>query len=454
MKEFFGDGLLLGSPAAERLYAAVRDLPIIDYHCHLSENEIRDDIGFANLGALWLGGDHYKWRAMRLCGVDEHFITGDATDYEKYRKYAEIFPRLCGNPLYYWTQMELKLLFGITKPLSPETADEIWAAANEQLKAMRVSDLLRRFRVEYIATTNDPTDTLEAHGVYGNTAVAPTFRPDRMLSCDPAALDALRRSAGMRKLRSLAEVRQGLVRRLDWFCAHGCVISDHGMDFLPVADCGENYASYLFERKSNSTAEELSPGEQEKLTSHLLYFLAGEYRKRGMVMQLHFGTYRNVNSGMFGKIGRDAGFDIMRGRVDADRLAVFLDTLNTRGDLPKTVLYSLNPTAVPAIATLSGAFPNVRVGAAWWFNDTVEGIRQQLRTVMEYAALGTHLGMLTDSRSYASYPRFDFFRRILCDTVGAYVERGEYDAGAAEALVRGICYENVREFLGIGGKTL
>ena len=173
-----------------------------------------------------------------------------------------------------------------------------------------------------------------------------------------------------------------------------------------------------------------------------------------MVMQLHFGTYRNVNSGMFGRIGRDAGFDIMRGRVDADRLAVFLDTLNTRGDLPKTVLYSLNPTAVPAIATLSGAFPNVRVGAAWWFNDTVEGIRQQLRTVTEYAALGTHLGMLTDSRSYASYPRFDFFRRILCDTVGAYVERGEYDAGAAEALVRGICYENVREFLGIGGKTL
>ena len=261
MKEFFGDGLLLGTPAAERLYAAVRDLPIIDYHCHLNENEIRDDIGFANLGALWLGGDHYKWRAMRLCGVDEHFITGNATDYEKYRKYAEIFPRLCGNPLYYWTQMELKLLFGITKPLSPETADEIWAAANEQLKTMRVSDLLRRFRVEYIATTNDPTDTLEAHGVYGNTAVAPTFRPDRMLSCDPAALDALRRSAGMRKLRSLAEVRQGLVRRLDWFCAHGCVISDHGMDFLPVADCGENYASYLFERKSNVTAEELSPEE-------------------------------------------------------------------------------------------------------------------------------------------------------------------------------------------------
>ena len=451
MKAFFGEDLLLGTPAAERLYAAVQSLPIIDYHCHLNENEIRDDIGFDDLGALWLSGDHYKWRAMRLCGVDERYITGDASGYEKYREFARIFPLLCGNPLYYWTQMELKLLFGIVKPLSPETADEIWATANEQLKSMHVSDILRRFRVEYIATTNDPTDTLAAHGVYGMTTVAPTFRPDRMLTCDRAALDGLRQAAGMGSLRTLDDLKEALSRRLDWFCAHGCVISDHGMDFLPVADCGESEASDLFERKGNGTAKDLSTGEQEKLTSHLLYFLAGEYRRRGMTMQLHFGTYRNVNRTMFDRVGRDAGFDIMRGRVDADRLAVFFDTLNTRGSLPKTVLYSLNPTAVPAIATLSGAFPNVRVGAAWWFNDTVEGIRQQLRTVMEYAALGTNLGMLTDSRSYASYPRFDFFRRILCDTVGAYVERGEYDAGAAEALVRGICYGNAKEFLGIGG---
>lgn len=335
MKEFFGDGLLLGTPTAERLYAAVRDLPIIDYHCHLNENEIRDDIGFESLGALWLGGDHYKWRAMRLCGVDEHFITGDATDYEKYRKYAEIFPRLCGNPLYYWTQMELKLLFGITKPLSPETADEIWAAANEQLKTMRVSDLLRRFRVEYIATTNDPTDTLEAHGVCGGTRVAPTFRPDRMLTCERAALEDLRRSAGMEQVQTLDEVKAALVNRLDWFCAHGCVISDHGMDVLPVADCGKGCAEAVFDRLTGKAQASVTPAEREQLTSHLLYFLAGEYRKRGMVMQMHFATYRNVNSGMFGKIGRDTGFDIMRGRVDTDRLAVFLNTLDARGTCRK-----------------------------------------------------------------------------------------------------------------------
>ncbi|HBF14988.1 MAG TPA: glucuronate isomerase [Clostridiales bacterium] len=453
MKEFFGDDLLLSSGAAERLYAAVRDLPIIDYHCHLNEYEIRDNIGFANLGALWLGGDHYKWRAMRLCGVDEHFITGDATDYEKYRKYAEIFPHLCGSPLYYWTQLELKELFGITKPLSDETAEEIWNAANERLKDMRVSDILRRFRVEYIATTNDPTDKLDAHGICGGTRVAPTFRPDRMLTCERAALDDLRRSVGMKRVQTLDEVKAALVNRLDWFTSHGCVISDHGMDFLPVADCGEGYAEAVLDKLTGRSDGDPTPAEREALASHLLYFLAGEYRKRGMVMQLHFGTYRNVNSEMFGKIGRDAGFDIMRGRVDADRLAVFLDTLDARGHLPKTVLYSLNPTAVPAIATLSGAFRNVRVGAAWWFNDTVAGIRQQLSTVAEYTALGTHLGMLTDSRSFASYPRFDFFRRILCDTVGAYVERGEYDSRAAEALVTDICYRNVKEFLGIGGEN-
>ena len=450
MKEFFGEDLLLHTPAARRLYAAVKDLPIIDYHCHLNENEIREDIGFSDLGALWLGGDHYKWRAMRLCGVEERYITGDAANYEKYRKYAEIFPKLCGNPLYFWTQLELKLLFGIREPLSAETADEIWAAANEQLKTMRISDILRRFRVEYIATTNDPTDTLAAHGVYGNTTVAPTFRPDRMLSLDPTALEELRKSAGG-SLRTLADVKACLTNRLDHFVAHGCVISDHGMDFLPAADCGETAAQDIWRRLNDPSLREPTAAERAQLTSHLLCFLAGEYKKRDMTMQLHFGTYRNVNSAMFGRIGRDAGFDIMRGGVDTDRLTVFFDTLNRRGMLPRTVLYSLNPSVVPALCTLSGAFPNVRVGAAWWFNDTVAGIRQQLQTVAEYAVLGTNLGMLTDSRSYASYPRFDFFRRILCDTVGTYVENGEYDARAAEDTVRGICYGNVREYLGIGG---
>lgn len=444
MKEFFGPSLLLHSAEAERLYAAVRDLPIIDYHCHLDERAIRADAGFANLGTLWLGGDHYKWRAMRLCGVEERYITGDAPDYEKYRKYAEIFPKLCGNPLYYWTQLELKLLFGITLPLSAETADTVWETANAQLKSMRVSDILKRFRVEYVATTDDPTATLDAHGQYGGTRVSPTFRPDRMLTFSPDALASLSEAAGAR-IGTLDDLKSCLVRRLEYFRAHGCVISDHGMDFLPLPDCGETHAASLFARRDRLTEE-----ERAQLSSHLLYFLAGEYAGRNMTMQLHFGTYRNVNSAMLASVGRDTGFDIMRSGVDTDRLTVFLDTLSGRGALPKTLLYSLNPSAVPALAALSGAFRNVRVGAAWWFNDTVEGIRRQLETVAEYAALGTNLGMLTDSRSFSSYARFDFFRRILADTVGKWVENGEYDARAAEELMIDICYRNAKDFLGIG----
>lgn len=444
MKEFFGPGLLLHSAEAERLYAAVRDLPIIDYHCHLSEREIREDAGFANLGALWLGGDHYKWRAMRLCGVEERYITGDAPDYEKYRKYAEIFPKLCGNPLYYWTQLELKLLFGITLPLSAETADTVWETANAQLRTMCVSDILKRFRVEYVATTNDPCDSLEAHGQYGSTRVSPTFRPDRMLTFSPEALRDLA-TAAKGETDTLQGFRHCLSARLDFFAAHGCVISDHGMDFLPLPDCGEETAAALYARLDCLTEE-----ERAQLSSHLLYFLAGEYARRGMTMQIHFGTYRNVNSAMLETVGRDTGFDIMRSGVDTDRLTVFLDTLSGRGALPKTLLYSLNPSAVPALAALSGAFRNVRVGAAWWFNDTVEGIRKQLRTVAEYAVLGTNLGMLTDSRSFASYVRFDFFRRILADTVATWVENGEYDARAAEKLMVGICYRNAKDFLDIG----
>ncbi len=443
MKPFFGDTLLLSTPAAEALYREVYDLPIIDYHCHLNEKEISSDKAFSSLGELWLSGDHYKWRAMRLSGVDEHFITGDASYDEKFAKYAAIFPRLGGNPLYYWTQMELSLIFGIHTPLGPDTADEILLSANEKLATLHVSDLLRRFRVEYIATTDDPVSDLAAHGTYGDTVVAPTFRPDRMIGLDEGALSELAVASGM-ATDTLGGLKAALADRLAYFCAHGCRISDHGMDQLPVADCGETVADELYARRNSLSAE-----EKWQLSSHLLYYVAALYAREGLVMQLHFATYRNVNTAKFATVGRDAGYDIMRGAVDTDRLVHFLDTLHTRGDLPKTVLYTLNPACVPALCTLSGAFPNVRVGAAWWFNDTVLGIKRQIETIAEYALLGTSLGMLTDSRSFASYARFDFFRRILADVVGGWVERGEYDMSHARALMRDVCYNNVKEFLGL-----
>ncbi len=443
MKQFFGDGLLLGCPEAEELYLGVKDLPIIDYHCHLNEKEIRDDHRFVDLGELWLGGDHYKWRAMRLCGIDEKYITGDADYYEKYLKYAEIFPKLCGNPLYYWTQLELKLIFGITEPLSSATAEGIWKKANARLAELKVSDLLRQFRVEYVATTDDPVSPLDAHGRYGETQVSPTFRPDRILTFGDDALAELGEAAGV-KICTLADMKQALSDRLDFFRSKGCRIADHGMDFLPVADCGTERAEELFAKRAS-----LNDSERAALNSHITSYLAALYAKHGMVMQLHFATFRNVNAKLFSQVGRDAGFDIMRGNVDVDALITFFNGLAARDSLPKTVLYTLNPTCVPALATLSGAFPNIRIGAAWWFNDTVQGIREQLLRVSEYAVLGTNLGMLTDSRSFASYARFDFFRRILADLVGGYVARGEYDMEQAKGLMYDVCYGNVREFLGL-----
>ncbi len=442
---FFGENVFLSTPEAVRLYNAVRDLPIVDYHCHLDETAISENRRFESLGELWLGGDHYKWRAMRICGVDERYITGDAPYDEKFRKFAQIFPKLCGNPLYDWAQLELKILFGILEPLNAESADRILSAANAQLKNMTVRDMLKKYRVEYIATTDDPASPLAAHGRYGEMQVSPTFRPDGILTVDPAAIDRLETAVG-HSVGSLAELKAALIARLDYFAAHGCKITDHGMDYLPESDPGEAVATRLWERRSALTG-----AEKQQFSAHLIRWLAGEYQKRGLVMQLHFGTYRNVNTAMFERVGRDAGFDVMRAQVDADRLAAFLDDLSKKNALPKTVLYSLEPSVMPAVATVSGAFPNVRVGAAWWFNDTVAGIRKQLEVASEYTALGMNLGMLTDSRSFSSYARFDFFRRILADFVGSYVARGEYDADAAEQLMIDICYRNVKEFLGLSG---
>lgn len=442
-QDFFGNDVLLKNETARMLYDTIKDLPIVDYHCHLNEKEIAEDKVFSSLGELWLSGDHYKWRAMRLCGVEEHYVTGDASYDEKFMKYAEIFPLLFGNPLYYFTQLELKLLFGITLPLNRENAPGILALANEKLKSLHVSDILEMFHVEYIATTDDPVSTLSCHGRYGKTEVAPTFRPDRVLTCDDGVLKELSEASGI-AVDSLDGVKKALSARLDFFCQKGCRIADHGMDFLPLADCNEMTAASLFERRCSLNKDDLA-----RLSSHLTYFLAEEYARRGMVMQLHFGTFRNVNTDMFKTAGKDAGFDVMRSEVNTDRLAVFFDTLQKRNALPKTVLYSLNPSAVTALCTLSGAFPNVRVGAAWWFNDSLFGIEKQLETIAEYAVLGTSLGMLTDSRSFASYVRFDFFRRILASFVGERVEKGEYDITSAEELVKRICYSNIKDFLSL-----
>ena len=397
MKEFFGEDYLLQGESAKKIYSAIKDLPIIDYHCHLDEKAIKADKTFSDIGELWLSGDHYKWRAMRLCGVSEDYITGNRSFIDKFNKFAEILPSLCGNPVYAWAHMELKQIFGINKPLNRGTADEIWNEANEKLKNLSVRKLLKKFNVEYIATTDDPYSALENHGDIDGVKVRPTFRADS------------RFNEGIPKAE--------LEKRLDYFVSKGCKIADYGFDFVNEND------------------------------ENLLWLIENCY-KRKMILQLHFGTFRNVNSAMFETCGKDSGFDIMRGGIDVDALVKVFDKENVKlGGLPTIIVYPLNDYDLRAVATLTGAFPTVKVGAAWWFNDTLGGIKRQLETVAEYSVLGTQFGMLTDSRSFSSYVRFDYYRRILSSFIGEKVDGGEYDEAAAEKLAKNIAYYNIKEAL-------
>ena len=394
MKNFFGKDYLLQCESSKKIYSAIKDLPIIDYHCHLDDKAIKENKTFSDIGELWLSGDHYKWRAMRLCGVSEDYITGYKSFKAKFCKLAEVMPNLCGNPVYAWAHMELKQIFGIEKPLNSDTVKEIWDEANEKLKTLSVRKLLKKFNVEYIATTDDPFSTLENHGDIDGVKVRPTFRADARFSEGVSKAD--------------------LEKRLDYFVSKNCKIADYGFDFVSEND------------------------------ENLLWLIEKCYERK-MILQLHFGTFRNVNSAAFKTCGKDSGFDVMRGSIDADALVKVLDKENSKlGGLPTIIVYPLNDYDLRALATLTGAFPMVKTGAAWWFNDTLGGIKHQLETVAEYSVLGTQFGMLTDSRSFSSYVRFDYYRRILSSFIGEKVNSGEYDEAAAEKLAKNIAYYNIK----------
>ena len=442
MEEFFGNKLLLGGASAEKIYAEVKDLPIIDYHCHLDEDKIASNAEFENIGELWLAGDHYKWRAMRLCGVDEEYITGSASFHDKFLKYAEILPQLVGNPLYYWTHLELKQIFGIGEPLNAASAERIWEQANDKLQTLRVQDLLKQFRVEYVATTDDPTSELKEHGQYGNTRVAPTFRPDKLYSLDREYLRQLGKSAGV-EIKTLDGLLLAITKRLDYFVSRGCKISDHGFEKFPKRYASKAEAEKIFVDRDGADEK-----GKDAFFGFLLAWLAKEYAKRGMLMQIHFSVVRNNNAAMYEKCGVDSGFDLISEEQSVKDLIAFFNQVKDE-ERPQTVLYTLNDNNLSTIAAVTGAFRNVRMGAAWWFNDTVEGIKKNLSVISEYSALGTNFGMLTDSRSFSSYVRFDFFRRILSDYLGNFVEKGEYPLGAAIQTAKNICYYNVKGALGL-----
>ena len=437
---FFDDNLLLYNEMSKELYSKVKNLPIIDYHCHLDQTKIANNESFSDIGELWLAGDHYKWRAMRMNGVDEYYITGDADFHDKFIKYAEIVPNLIGNPLYYWTHLELKQIFGIDIPLNKDTAEQIYNLANQKLKTISVQGILNSFKVEFIGTTDDPVDNLADHKQYGNINVTPTFRPDKLFNFEDAYIEEIGETVGL-KIQTLDDLLLSLEKRLDFFVSKGCRMADHAMEIFP-----KNYATYkeavvLFEKR-----KELLSNEIDRLIGFLLVWLSKEYAKRNITVQLHFAAKRNVNPKMFALCGADSGFDVISETPSVQNIIGFLSQI-TDDERPNTILYTLNDANLASIACISGAFRNVRMGPAWWFNDTVEGIRRNLKIISEYSSLGNNLGMLTDSRSFSSYCRFDFFRRILCDFVGNLVEKGEYDKDSAITLVQNICYYNAKRMV-------
>ncbi len=459
--EFLDDKLLLTSDLAVNLYNdCAKDMPIIDYHSHLIPQEIAEDKAFYNLTQLWLKGDHYKWRLMRNCGVEEEYITGDKSDKEKFRAFAATLPRCAGNSIYIWCHLELKRYFGITTPISPETADGIFDKTERMMKdgSFSARKLIKNSGVTALCTTDDPIDDLSWHKKIAasdfTVKVYPTFRPDKALNINkPTFRDYVRTLTGKKK-PAVKDIKNALTERLDYFKSLGCFISDHALDNYIYLDCSDSEADEILEVAF--THEYLTAEETEKYKTYMMLFLAREYAKRNMAMQLHLCCSRDNNTGMFALLGPDTGFDSIENSRNPKKLAYFFDSLEREGALPKTVVYSLDPNDDKVINTIincfqGGARGKIQHGSAWWFNDTEYGMKSHLKTLSEYSVIGNFIGMLTDSRSFTSYVRHDYFRRILCNHVAEIVNAGNYpaDKNALKELIQGVCYENVKNYFGL-----
>ena len=465
MKTFMGRNFLLTTEKAKELYHEfAEDMPIIDYHCHLDPKEIYEDKRFSDIAEVWLGGDHYKWRLMRAAGVPERYITGDAPGREKFRMYAETLEKAIGNPLYHWSHLELKRYFGYEGVLNGETAETVWQLAEEKLQDERFSarNLIRRSDVDVICTTDDPADTLEYHKLLREDRmvefkVYPTFRPDKAVNIEnagyPEYIEKLA-AAAKEKIHSFADLVKALLKRMDYFKSLGCRVSDHGLSYVPFEKASAEEVEAVFEKAMEGTA--LTEKEIRLYKTALLLELGKAYAERGFVMQIHYNVQRNVDKKRFALIGPDAGFDCMDSENRGRELAQFMNALAEEDALPKTILYSLNPNDDALLDTIAGSFQDesavskVQHGSAWWFNDHKEGMKKQLTSLANIGLLGGFVGMLTDSRSFLSYARHEYFRRILCDFIGGLVENGEYpdDPRALEKIVEGICYYNAKKYFG------
>ena len=441
---------MLGGKVARELYEVVRDLPIIDYHCHLSPKMISENYKFRNAYDLFLGGDHYKWRQMRTAGIDEKYITGDADEYEKFLAFARMMPMLIGNPIYHWTHLELKRYFGIDEILSEETAPEIWKRCNELLATedFRAQELIKRSNVEVVCTTDDPMDSLEHHEALRDFSVKvlPTFRPDKIVEIGKADFIPYIKRTGIEGYTALTE---WIKNRIVYFDERGCRLSDHGLEYVPFA-IGD--AEAVFNKRLSG--EEITREEADIFKTAIIRLCASEYARLGWTMQLHFGALRNNNRRMFESIGPDTGFDSIGDAPVAENLSRLLDSLEYEDSLPKTILYTLNPRDNYILGTMIGNFQKaptpakIQFGSGWWFNDQRDGMVNQMTSLANLGMLSHFVGMLTDSRSFVSYTRHEYFRRILCNLIGKWVEDGEYpyDMKALSKIVRGICYENAKNY--------
>lgn len=466
MKPFMDKDFMLNTEMAKVLYHDfAENMPIVDYHCHINPQEIYEDRKFDNITQVWLGGDHYKWRQIRSNGVEEKYITGnDSTDREKFQVWAETMPKLIGNPLYHWSHLELRKYFGFQGYLNADTAEEVWNLCNAKLQedGMSVRNLIRQSNVKVICTTDDPVDSLEWHEKIAadptfDVKVLPAWRPDKAMNVEKPAyaeyIALLSKVSGV-SITDFASLKEALKNRMNYFAGHGCCISDHALEYVMYVPAAEDELDAILAKSLNHEA--IAKEEELKFKTAFMLFVAREYHKLGWAMQLHYGCKRDNNAYMFEKIGADTGFDCINNHAPSAQMADFLNALSATNEIPKTIIYSLNPNDDASIGTILGCFQSpetagkLQQGSAWWFNDHFKGMTDQMTSLANLGCFGNFIGMLTDSRSFLSYTRHDYFRRILCRLIGGWVEEGMYpdDRKALENIIKDICFNNAVNYFG------
>ena len=463
MKTFMDKDFLLSTPTAQHLFHDYADqMPIVDYHCHINPQEIYEDRKFDTITQVWLGGDHYKWRQMRSNGVDEKYVTGDSTDREKFQAWAETMPKLIGNPLYHWSHLELRKYFGYQGYLNGDTAEEVWNLCNMRLQedSMTVRNLIKQSGVTLICTTDDPVDSLEWHKKIAeddtfDVQVLPAWRPDKAMNVEKPTFGAymaqLSQVSGV-QITDFASLKEALKKRMAFFASMGCNVSDHALEYVMYYPASDDELEEIFLKRLNKMV--LTKEEELKFKTAFMLFVGKEYHKLDWAMQLHYGCKRDNNTLMFEKLGPDTGYDCINNYAPSSEMADFLNALNSTDELPKTILYSLNPNDNQSIGTILGCFQDstavakIQQGSAWWFNDHKTGMQDQMISLANLGNLSGFVGMLTDSRSFLSYTRHEYFRRILCNLIGNWVESGEFpaDYDTLSEIVTDISYNNAKRY--------